>query len=99
MRKKKCYNSGKISGLPYNQAYLKFENYDKLIEQNGYKAVSPIKQGLRPCAPYWAHMAYDIWLLLRCDAILLQPDWRESKGARIEKRVAELFCKELFFIA
>lgn len=95
--KKKCYNSGKISGLPYNQAYIKFETYDKYIERLGYKPVNPIKKGLKASAPYWAHIFYDILLLIRCDAVFFQKDWKDSRGAKIENRFAVLFNKELYF--
>jgi hypothetical protein len=33
-------------------------------------------------------MAYDIWLIIRCGNLYLQPNWRQSRGARIERRVA-----------
>lgn len=33
--------------------------------------------------------------LLRCDAILLQPDWIDSKGAKIELSIAILTNKKI----
>jgi hypothetical protein len=34
-KRKKCYNSGKISGLPYLVAYNNFLTADKQIESRG----------------------------------------------------------------
>lgn len=95
--RKRCYNSGKISGLPFNQAYLKFEMVDKYIEHLGYESVNPIKMGLKSSAPYWAHILFDLWLLIRCDVVFFQSDWVESRGARIENRVATIMGKVLLF--
>lgn len=39
--------------------------------------------------------AEDIALLLSCDRVVLLPGWRESKGARIEAQVAQLFGIEI----
>lgn len=96
-RKKRCYNSGKISGLPYNVAYLKFEEAGYVIESMGYESVNPIKRGLKASAPYWAHIVFDLWLLVWCRAAYFQSDWKDSRGAKIENRVAVLLNKELYF--
>ena len=38
----KCYNSGKIGGLSYLQAYKNFENADQEIAAMGFTPVNPI---------------------------------------------------------
>lgn len=40
-------------------------------------------------------MIADIYQLLKCNAILLQPDWVDSKGANIEVIVAILTRKQI----
>lgn len=94
---KRCYNAGKISGLNYLGALAKFEKYDKIIFENTFMhPINPMLYGLKPCRPWLMHMIYDITLLLRCRAVFFQPDWVESRGARIEHRIAVLFGKEIF---
>ncbi|RGR52145.1 DUF4406 domain-containing protein [Phocaeicola plebeius] len=85
----KCYNSGKIGGLSYLQAYKNFENADQEISAMGFTPVNPIILGLKPSRPYWMHMVWDILLLSRCGHIYLQQNWKSSRGARIEFRVAK----------
>ncbi len=86
---KRVYNSGKISGLPFSTVQNKFEQSDILIRRMGYKAINPLKNKLPNNAPWWLHMIFDIALLLTCRAIYLQSDWNESKGAKIEYKIAQ----------
>ena len=95
---KKCYNSGKITGLPYLVAYNNFRFADREIESRGYKPVNPLaERWLSPSAPWILHMIVDIWHLLWCDAVYFQNNWEQSKGARIEFRVALHLNKELIY--
>lgn len=97
-QEKKCYNSGKISGLSFLAAYQNFKLADKMISSIGYAPVNPMKeQWLKPEAPWLLHMIVDVWHLLWCDAVYFQKNWTESKGARIEFHVASLFGKELIY--
>ena len=93
----KCYNAGKISGLPYIAAYHKFDRYDSEIEQMGMTPVNPMKDGLKPTRPWWMHLVYDLWLLVRCSHVAFQPDWEQSRGARIEYRVAQALRKRIVY--
>lgn len=97
-RKKKCYNSGKITGLPYITAYHNFLDADWEIESRGYKPVNPMKeQWLKPSAPWIFHMIVDLWHLFWCDAVFFQRNWSESRGARIEFQLALQLEKELIY--
>lgn len=96
--KKKCYNSGKISGLPYLQAYGNFQLADVEIEARGYDTVNPMKERwLRPSAPWWMHMVVDLWHLLHCDVVFFQRNWADSRGARIEFQAALQLGKEMIY--
>lgn len=95
-KKTRCYNAGKISGMPYLEAFQKFARTDRIIrEAFGYEPVNPMVHGIAADNPWLFHIIYDLWLLIRCDAVYFQPDWTDSKGARIEMKVARFLRKEI----
>ena len=95
--RKRCYNAGRISGLNLLGAAAKFRKFDELIyQETGMHPVNPMVHGIRWSRPWWMHMVYDISLLLRCDAVFFQPDWVESRGARIEHFIAEMVGMEIY---
>lgn len=85
----KTYISGKISGLEHNQAEQRFQEAEELLHSINLKPVNPMKNGLKHCSSWNDHIVRDIELLLSCKAILMLSNWRESKGARIEKKIAD----------
>ena len=93
----KTYISGRISGLDYTEVERKFENAEDLITGIGLVPVSPLKNGLDRNTTWENHMLKDIEILLTCDAILMLEDWAESRGARIEKTIAEESGKLILF--
>ena len=95
---KKCYNAGKISGLSILGASAKFAKFDKFIAtEMEMIPINPMQHGLSWNQPWLFHIVYDLTLMLRCDAVLFQPDWVESRGARIEHFFAKMFMKEMYF--
>ena len=97
-KKKKCYNSGKITGLPYLVAYNNFRTADKEISSRGFTPVNPVEeQWLKPDAPWILHMIVDLWHLLWCDTVFFQRNWAESRGAQIEFQVALALNKNLIY--
>lgn len=97
-KKRKCYNSGKISGLPYLTAYNNFLAADKQIEALGFEAVNPMKERwLKPSAPWLLHMIVDVWKMLWCDAVYFQKNWEDSRGARIEFQIALQLNKGMIY--
>lgn len=95
---KKIYISGKITGLHLPQAELKFaQAYDQLLH-HGYDPVNPMTLHSSNTALEWEqYIARDIEALLKCQAIYMLPDWKESKGARIEYAVARELGHLVFF--
>lgn len=89
----KIYIAGKITGLVYEDALRAFAEAAAEVERCGHVPVNPMAvNGLdgdgQPHA--WAeYMKRDIPHLLACDAIYLLPNWKDSKGARLEKHIAE----------
>ena len=101
MKKEKVYISGPITGLE-RQVYLKnFSDKERELRAMGYDVVNPTK--LLPSRFLWIYkiigykltLLYDIWHLLNCDGIYMIDGWQWSKGARLERAIAQLFNIEL----
>lgn len=95
----RVYVSGKISGLPYQEVFDKFEHREKQLQMIGFEVINPMK--IHNCEdrdkPWEEYMAEDIPELLKCSAIYMQKDWGQSKGARVEYAIAkELGFKIIF---
>lgn len=86
----KVYISGKISGLPHQDAYDKFEKAENDVKEMGFEPINPMK--ICPFNPDWSwddYMVEDIKALFKCKAIYMLKDWGDSKGARIERSIAQ----------
>lgn len=46
---------------------------------------------------YWRTMFYCVRKLLKCEYIFMLNDWQQSRGARIEHRIAKLFHKQIIY--
>lgn len=96
-RNARCYNSGKIGGLPYEEVRKKFARANNEIRNMGMIPVSPLSNGLKPSRPWLLHMAADLCIMAGCRHIFMQDDWRNSRGARIEYRTARLLRMNIWF--
>lgn len=89
----RIYISGKIKGLPFEEAYSNFKTVENKLISDGHKVVNPmsrkyIKNRVGKL-PWIVHMFFDILLLLRCNAIYMQRNWSDSRGAKVELRVSK----------
>ena len=93
------YLSGKITGLPENEARCNFDDsHIKLFLSHHYchgdKIIDPMKLipflGIKAWVFY---MITDIAALIKSDAVVFQPNWINSKGAKIEMWFAIFFGK------
>lgn len=82
--KKKIYIAGKVSGESLAECTMKFGRVQKMIEALGYEAVNPLELVTDFKTPWNIAMRMCIAKLVDCDAIVLIPDWSNSKGAIIE---------------
>jgi hypothetical protein len=88
----KTYLSGKISGDPnYKKKFSEAEkmlNFDFTYNQLG-EIVNPINfTPLSGIKNWWCYMIVAIYNLLPCKKAFFLPDWRHSRGARIERKIA-----------
>jgi len=78
---------GKVTGLEREEVVDKFFESERKLSEAGYDVVNPV--AIIATGTAW-HDAMRICLksLLEVDAIAVQPDWQESKGARCEYHMA-----------
>lgn len=96
MEKEKIFISGKVSGLPYEEAKSKFEKAEDYFANNGFDVWNPT----RHCKESWSWlrcMCVCLWNLAKCDVVVFLKDWKDSRGARMECRFAKLLGKEMVF--
>lgn len=60
----KTYISGKISGLPSEEAKKKFKQAESYLQGLGHDVVNPFELRLGVDAPWESHMLFDLKLLL-----------------------------------
>ena len=92
MKKKKVYISGQITGLEKTAYMTLFEIMEGNIKKAGYEPVSPVRytEFENPDDMEWSDfMRRDIKMLCDCDYICLLPNWKKSKGARLEATIAD----------
>lgn len=92
LNKKKVYLAGSIT---HNHNYIKeFTDAETKLKKLGYKVFNPVRE-----AGYKYKDYIDVGLrqLMRCDAIYLQKNWQQSKGACLEKKYAECVGLEIMY--
>ena len=85
----KTYISGAITGLSEWQYKAKFALAAEIIRERGLTPVNPVEICAHIDNGTWEqYMAVCMAELLTCDAIMMLPCWKNSKGARIERAIA-----------
>jgi hypothetical protein len=95
--RKLCYLSGKISGLLHIEYVANFDYASIEAEILGYLPVNPVRIHDGKDWSWLCFMVADLALLARCDAIYLQRNWRDSRGAKIERAFARMLRKEIVY--
>ena len=88
MSRGKVYISGPITGIDFGNRFA-FSCARNALELCGYEVVDPSEVQLDDEATWTDYMRADLKLLLDCDYIYMLDGWEDSKGARIERELAE----------
>jgi hypothetical protein len=94
----KVYISGKITGLPISEVEKKFNDAEMLLLKNGYSVANPMSLPHLHNKSWVSYMKEDIAAMMKCEAILLLPDYIESKGALIEYDLANKLGFKIMFL-
>lgn len=89
MIQRKIYISGGISGHSLEERRAVFARAEEELRSRGYVPVNPFNNGVSLDAPYGDHMRADLRMLLGCAGIYLLRGWESSRGACLERAVAE----------
>lgn len=89
MIQRKIYISGGISGYPLEERRAVFARAEEELRGRGYDPVHPFNDGVSLDAPYGDHMRAALRMMLDCDGIYLHHGWTSSRGACLERAVAE----------
>ena len=92
----KFYLSGPITKLGIEEAKLRFDTYksELAVRNPAHEFVNPIN--MVPLGKSWLwYMCRDLLVLSKCDGIIMLPDWRLSRGAKIERMFAKLCRKRV----
>lgn len=84
----KLYLAGPMSNIPELNFPL-FHAETARLRGLGYQIVNPAEVNADPTAGWLACMRDDIEQLVRCDGVATLHGWENSRGAKIERNLAE----------
>lgn len=99
-RPTRIYLAGKVTGEPYVECMAKFNRYEQIVRKTifaGYPV--EVYNPMAFCNKNWSWlhcMLVCIPKVLHSDMVFMLPDWQKSKGARIERFIAKLVCKDIY---
>jgi len=86
----RVYICGRVSGEEFTEFHKKFWLADIALRKRGYEVVNPVTLCSENDLTDWKEcMQLCITELVKCDAVYLLPDWKESKGAKLEVHIAK----------
>ena len=93
----KVYVAGKVKGLPENQIFTKFNSSVRTLKEGGHAVMSPAVLVLNGGFGHEDYMHVCYAMIDVCDAVFMQRDWRNSKGARMEREYATDHRKRIIY--
>lgn len=96
----KIYVSGPMSGIE-NHNYPLFNCVSEELRARGFNVVNPaeLDELIEPGTKPWEwYLRRDLAAMLTCDSVALLPNWRMSRGARLEVTVAHSVKMDIYEI-
>ncbi len=99
MSNNRIYIAGKITGDPdYRRKFRKaVKLVTTLLEWDADDVVNPVER-CRQDWPWWRCMALCLKLVAGCGWVAMLPDWKQSRGARIEHLWAKILGKKIIYL-
>lgn len=94
--KKLCYIAGKITGLEKEEVTRNFDEAKKEVAELGYLPTSPTDLPLDGL-PWNECMSQGIAMMLRCKAVYALRNHDDSRGAKIELKLAAELGMEIIW--
>lgn len=89
----KVYIAGKVTGLNNAEIFRKFYESGKQLKKQGHTVMSPAVLVLNEGFEHLEYMHICFAMIDVCDAVYMQKDWQQSKGARMELQYAKKLHK------
>ena len=84
----RVYIAGPMTGLPdFN--YPAFNAAAAKLRALGLEVLNPAENPPPPCGTWTGYMRMALRQLVECDRVVLLPGWSDSKGALIERSLAQ----------
>lgn len=93
----KVYIAGKVTGLDEAFVFRKFNESKCQLKKQGCIAMSPAVLALNSGFGHSDYMHVCLAMIDVCDAVYMQKDWRNSKGARMELQYARKCKKKILY--
>jgi hypothetical protein len=89
----KFYIAGKINGLDNYKE--KFKQAEETLIATGHICMNPaiLTEGF----PYEAYMPICTSMIDQCEAIYMLNNWKDSRGAKVERAYAEATNKQIYY--
>lgn len=97
--KMNIYLSGKITGLPKEEAVSKFEKYENMF--HNHDIFNPLKYCVEKYGWDKEHKFYlsvTLPFVFWCDTIVMISDWQDSVGAILEHEIARSLSKKILYV-
>jgi hypothetical protein len=94
----RVYLAGPMTGIPeFN--FPAFNRAAASLRASGYFVINPVEIDSDTTGKWEDYLRKDIPQLLTCDQIALLPGWENSRGAKLEKHIADALGMRPIFVS